>query len=63
MCSSSSACIIDTLFVSVRGVNMGGRLVEEFLAKSGWGACSDFKETVEVLSKVRRITIVGRTTV
>lgn len=34
------------------GYNIGTRLIEDFLAKSGLGRCTDFKETGEVVSKV-----------
>ncbi|KAK6461832.1 NO signaling/Golgi transport ligand-binding domain-containing protein [Scheffersomyces coipomensis] len=34
------------------GYNIGLRLIEEFLAKTGVGRCSTFKETVEVISKL-----------
>mmetsp|Transcript_12088 Transcript_12088/g.25081 ORF Transcript_12088/g.25081 Transcript_12088/m.25081 type:complete len:190 (-) Transcript_12088:10-579(-) len=34
------------------GYNIGLRLVDEFLAKSGVGACADFRETCEVIAKV-----------
>eukprot|EP01132_Coremiostelium_polycephalum_P002513 gene2513-3111_t len=34
------------------GYNIGVRLIEEFLAKSGIGRCSDFIETAEVIAKV-----------
>ena len=35
-----------------RGYNIGTRLIEEFLAKSGASKCQDFKETVEWITKV-----------
>lgn len=35
-----------------RGYNIGVRLIEDFLAKSGTGKCADFRETAEVISKV-----------
>jgi trafficking protein particle complex subunit 3 len=31
---------------------MGIRIIEDFLAKSGWTRCSDFKETAQVISGV-----------
>lgn len=31
---------------------MGLRLIEDFLAKSGWTRCSDFKETAQIISAV-----------
>jgi len=34
------------------GYNIGLRLIDEFLAKSGVGRCADFKETAEVVAKV-----------
>ncbi|EEB93238.1 hypothetical protein MPER_08136, partial [Moniliophthora perniciosa FA553] len=34
------------------GYNIGTRLIEDFLAKSGLGRCSDFREVGEVVSKV-----------
>ncbi|CAM9126327.1 unnamed protein product [Heterosigma akashiwo] len=34
------------------GYNMGIRMIDEFLAKSGITSCTDFRETGEVLSKV-----------
>lgn len=40
------------LFVLYRGYNIGIRLIDEFLAKSGVGNCSDFKETAEVIAKI-----------
>jgi trafficking protein particle complex subunit 3 len=34
------------------GYNIGTRLVEDFLAKSGIGRCADFREVGEVVAKV-----------
>eukprot|EP00929_Paragymnodinium_shiwhaense_P105294 TRINITY_DN7024_c0_g1_i2.p1 TRINITY_DN7024_c0_g1~~TRINITY_DN7024_c0_g1_i2.p1 ORF type:complete len:217 (-),score=53.62 TRINITY_DN7024_c0_g1_i2:104-673(-) len=34
------------------GYNIGLRLVDEFLAKSGVSACQDFRESAEVIAKV-----------
>ncbi|KAJ7775061.1 transport protein particle complex subunit [Mycena metata] len=34
------------------GYNIGTRLIEDFLAKSGVGRCADFKEVGEVVAKV-----------
>eukprot|EP00441_Pelagodinium_beii_P041771 CAMPEP_0197628966 /NCGR_PEP_ID=MMETSP1338-20131121/7032_1 /TAXON_ID=43686 ORGANISM="Pelagodinium beii, Strain RCC1491" /NCGR_SAMPLE_ID=MMETSP1338 /ASSEMBLY_ACC=CAM_ASM_000754 /LENGTH=176 /DNA_ID=CAMNT_0043199971 /DNA_START=34 /DNA_END=564 /DNA_ORIENTATION=- len=34
------------------GYNIGLRLVDEFLAKSGVSACQDFRDTAEVIAKV-----------
>lgn len=44
-------------YFAVRGASMGSRMIEEFLAKISLGICSDFKETMEVLSKVRHSVI------
>jgi len=35
-----------------RGYNIGIRLIEDFLARSGLGKCADFKEVGEVVAKV-----------
>lgn len=35
------------------GYNIGTRLIEDFLARSNLGRCADFRETGEVVSKVR----------
>lgn len=35
-----------------RGYNIGIRLIDEFLAKSGVNNCQDFKESAEVIAKV-----------
>ena len=35
-----------------RGYNIGTRLIEEFLAKTGAYKCGDFKETAETIAKV-----------
>lgn len=34
------------------GYNIGTRLIEDFLARSAIGRCSDFKEVGEVVAKV-----------
>ncbi|KAI1959425.1 hypothetical protein LOZ58_004697 [Ophidiomyces ophidiicola] len=34
------------------GYNIGMRLIEDFLAKSGVGRCSNFKETADMISKI-----------
>ena len=39
------------------GYNIGMRLIEDFLAKSGSGRCSNFRETAEVISKVRQMLL------
>jgi len=35
------------------GYNIGTRLIEDFLARSNIGRCADFRETGEVIAKVR----------
>ena len=35
------------------GYNIGTRLIEDFLARSGLGRCADFREVCEVVAKVR----------
>lgn len=37
------------------GYNIGMRLIEDFLAKSNTGRCANFKETADIISKVRTI--------
>lgn len=34
------------------GYNIGMRLIEDFLAKSNTGACTSFRETAEVISRI-----------
>ena len=41
-----------SVITSYRGYNIGTRLIEDFLARSGLGRCSDFKEVGEVVAKV-----------
>lgn len=36
----------------IRGYNIGLRLIDEFLARSGLGRCRDLRETAEVIAKV-----------
>lgn len=40
------------------GYNIGTRLIEDFLAKSNIGRCSDFREVGEVVGKVCQAHIV-----
>ena len=35
------------------GYNIGLRLIEDFLAKSNAGRCANFRETADMISKVR----------
>ena len=35
------------------GYSIGMRLIEDFLARSGTGRCGSFRDTAEVISKVR----------
>ena len=39
------------------GHNIGVRLIEDFLAKSNIGQCANFRETAEMISKVRRLFV------
>lgn len=36
-----------------RGHNIGVRLIDEFLAKSGVSNCSSFRDTADTIAKVR----------
>ena len=42
------------------GYNIGTRLIEDFLAKSNIGRCSDCREVGEVVGKVRFVTLIRR---
>lgn len=44
-----------------RGYNIGVRLIDEFLAKSGVGNCSNFRETADVIAKVSTRVALGET--
>lgn len=39
------------------GYNIGIRLIEDFLARSNVGRCQDFKETGEIIAKVKKKNI------
>ena len=39
--------------VFIRGYNMGVRLIEDYLARANTGRCNDFRETADVIAKVR----------
>lgn len=39
----------------IRGYNIGQRMIEDFLARSGIGRCSEFRDTAEAVSKVMDI--------
>jgi len=44
---------------TLRGYNIGTRLIDEFLAKSNVSRCVDFKETADVIAKVfAKLTII-----
>lgn len=45
------------------GYNIGIRLVEDFLARSGIGRCNDFRETADIISKVAFKMFLGITPV
>ena len=36
----------------LRGYNIGVRLIEDFLSRSGVNKCTDFKETANIISKL-----------
>jgi trafficking protein particle complex subunit 3 len=38
------------------GYNIGTRLIEDFLARSNLGRCTDFRETGEVIAKVQTVS-------
>lgn len=46
-------CVLLTLRYTCRGYNIGVRMIEDFLARTGLGRCRDFSEVGEVMSKVR----------
>ena len=46
------------LMVVCRGYNIGVRLIEDFLARSGLGRCNDFRETADVIAKVSCETVI-----
>lgn len=41
------------LLLLLRGYNIGVRLIEDFLSRSSIGRCQDFRETADVIAKVR----------
>lgn len=44
-----------------RGYNIGQRMIEDFLARSGIGRCSEFRDTAEAVSKVGEYALGPRT--
>jgi hypothetical protein len=42
------------------GFNIGVRLIDEFLAKSGVNNCSNFRETADVIAKVAFKMFLGK---
>jgi len=50
--------VLSALLVVFRGYNIGVRLIEDFLARSGIGRCNDFRETADVIAKVSCIIII-----
>jgi len=48
--------VLSILVVVFRGYNIGVRLIEDFLARSGIGRCNDFRETADVIAKVSCVT-------
>ena len=47
--------VLECILSNTRGYNIGVRLIEDFLARSNSGRCHDFRETADVISKVRRV--------
>ncbi|ESN93863.1 hypothetical protein HELRODRAFT_88048 [Helobdella robusta] len=45
------------------GYNIGIRIIEDFLARSGIGRCTDFRETADIISKVAFKMFLGITPV
>lgn len=41
------------------GYNIGMRLIEDFLAKTNMGRCANFRETADMISKVRKYTLIS----
>lgn len=41
------------------GYNIGMRLIEDFLAKSNVGRCANFRETADMIAKVRPRVLFG----
>ena len=41
------------------GYNIGLRLIDEFLAKSGVNACQDFRDTCDVIAKATGCDFIG----
>jgi hypothetical protein len=41
------------------GYNIGMRLIEDFLAKSGVGRCANFRETADMIAKVGATILAG----
>ena len=52
VCWSIGVLRVICLFSLNRGYNIGLRLIDEFLARSGVGRCQSFKDTGEVIAKV-----------
>ena len=51
--STMHALLRSIIRITGRGYNIGLRLVDELIAKSSIIRCEDFKETCEVVAKVR----------
>jgi hypothetical protein len=41
------------------GYNIGMRLIEDFLAKSGVGRCANFRETADMIAKVGTFNVIS----
>ena len=44
--------IIPSISFSIRGYNIGVRLIEDLIAKGNVGRCHDLRETADVIAKV-----------
>jgi len=50
--------VLSALLFVCRGYNIGVRLIEDFLARSGIGRCNDFRETADVIAKVSCVVVI-----
>ena len=49
-------CVLTSIIqIIFRGYNIGIRLIEDLLARSDIGRCNDFRETADVIAKVKVI--------
>ena len=55
LCRAEYICSRKHVHIFYRGYNIGVRLVEDFLARSGQGRCHDFRETADIIAKVTKL--------